>query len=136
MNYDERWLREFPTSEADVTFIIQTELDSLNDEWGMNATWQINHKLTSSLGQTYLEPTVIEIAPKLVHDLVYPRGEIIDTIRHEFAHLIDYCLRNKSDHSPYWRKIAEAVGARPRATSWTSEAVEYVVKVAKERKKP
>ena len=32
-----------------------------------------------------------------------------DTLRHELAHALDYCLRNKSNHDNHWKAVARAI---------------------------
>lgn len=41
--------------------------------------------------------------------------QIIDTVRHEVAHAIDFERRGTSDHGPIWKAVAVEVGANPKS---------------------
>jgi len=43
-------------------------------------------------------------------------SDYIDTLLHELAHVVDFMLREKSDHSKVWKYIATVVGANPTAS--------------------
>lgn len=53
-----------------------------------------------------------------IRDIEY--AEYIDTLLHELAHIVDFILRGKSDHSRVWKFIAASVGATPEASKETS----------------
>ena len=43
--------------------------------------------------------------------------QFLDTLRHEWAHLVDYQERGYSNHDSQWRRVAIRMGATPRARS-------------------
>lgn len=51
---------------------------------------------------------------------------IVDTMLHEIAHAVDYCLHGKSSgHGKPWQDIASELGCTPKATSKTAVKVEF-----------
>jgi len=54
-------------------------------------------------------------------------NDYIDTLLHELAHVVDFILRGRSDHSKVWKYIAKVVGATPTATRKASGAVKELV---------
>ncbi len=125
---------EFPVNYQKGLAWAQDALNELMDEWGLELTLKSNGRLKKTLGYWWaLEPRQLTIATFALIDR--PFGVIVDTVAHEYAHALDYALRGKTDHSPAWREVAMACGARPRASSSTSESVEYQIKVASEEKR-
>ncbi len=53
----------------------------------------------------------IEISRPLLVNNMDKIADFEDTIRHEFAHAIDYILRGKSNHDMHWQFIAIELGA-------------------------
>lgn len=43
----------------------------------------------------------------------FPPQEALDTIRHEYAHYMDFMLTGKTSHGPTWKKCCIKVGATP-----------------------
>lgn len=41
--------------------------------------------------------------------------QLVDTIKHEFAHIVDALIRGRSNHDKDWKAIAETLGAKPVA---------------------
>lgn len=54
-----------------------------------------------------------------------PRENVLDTMYHECAHAIDFCLRGRSDHGVHWKKIARELGCTDKRKSKTAIKVEY-----------
>ena len=46
-------------------------------------------------------------------DPMHPVEEKLDTIRHEYAHYMDYMLNGSSSHGPSWKKCCRIIGAFP-----------------------
>lgn len=46
-------------------------------------------------------------------DPAHPVEEKLDTIRHEYAHYMDYMLNGSSSHGPSWKNCCRIVGAFP-----------------------
>mgnify|MGYP001164800833 CR=1 FL=1 len=38
---------------------------------------------------------------------------LVDTVKHELAHIVDALIRGKSNHDDHWKEVAETLGARP-----------------------
>jgi predicted SprT family Zn-dependent metalloprotease len=63
------------------------------------------------LGICYGKRRVIKMS-KFFFDKVSP-AQIVDTIRHEIAHALDFKRNGSSSHGPKWKAIAVEVGAKP-----------------------
>ncbi len=116
-------LEEFASSYQEGLAYAQSVLDELVDEWGLELTLTPNGQLKSTLGYYYHGSDNIVIATYAIIDR--PGAVILDVVRHEFAHALDYKLHGTTDHSPRWREVALACGARPRANGTTEQRVEY-----------
>ena len=46
-------------------------------------------------------------------DPMHPIEEKLDTIRHEYAHYMDYMINGSSSHGPSWKNCCRIVGAIP-----------------------
>ena len=58
---------------------------------------------------------VLEFGFSLSHlnDPKLPEMEKIDTIRHEYAHFLDYVWNGKTGHTRSWKAACQMVGAKP-----------------------
>ena len=66
-------------------------------------------------------------------DPMFPVEEKIDTIRHEYAHYMDYMLNGTSSHGPQWKKCAKTVGACPTRLFSEDRANYFLKKHQEER---
>ena len=117
----------YPGNPQQASEWILDELRRLNEDWGLVVQYKINHRLNlnSFTSRTlgffkFKNPSLIELSPQVL-EMKY--GAIIDVVRHEFSHALDYNIRETTDHSPKWREVAKAVGCRPRATSSEDERI-------------
>ncbi len=73
------------------------------------------NKKKKVMGCCNLKLKVISISEVII--LSNPEADTwTDTIKHEIAHAIDFEIRNKSDHSHKWKRIAKQVGCIPSRT--------------------
>ena len=89
--------------------------------------WRVgfNHR-KSSVGLTKFGSRTIELSVYLIR---YSSNEqIIDTIRHEIAHAIQFETFGYSNHDKEWKKIASMIGANP---SRTIEDADFSKKILK-----
>lgn len=75
-------------------------------------------------GKCWFENKIVEV--NLYLHKRSTKDMIVDTMLHEIAHAMDYCIRGKSNHDGHWRKIAKELGANPRATSKVPLQVDYL----------
>lgn len=66
-------------------------------------------------------------------DPMFPVEEKIDTIRHEYAHYMDYMLNGSSSHGPQWKKCAKMVGACP-TRRFSQDRADYFLKKHREER--
>lgn len=62
----------------------------------------------------------------------FPIEEKLDTIRHEYAHYMDYMLHGHSSHGPKWKKCCIKVGAFPTRCFNQERANSFIEKHHKE----
>lgn len=67
------------------------------------------------------------------HDPNHPVEEKLDTIRHEYAHYMDYMLHGSSSHGPLWKRCCEIVGAFPSRCFSKERAQGFLKRHEKER---
>ena len=84
-----------------------------------NVTIKMSKRMTKAAGQASVRILALSgkaIPETLTLKLSTPimerasKEEQDDTISHEVAHLVDYVMRGKSDHSYIWRKVHMALG--------------------------
>ena len=63
----------------------------------------------------------------------HPVEEKLDTIRHEYAHYMDYMLNGSSSHGPSWKQCCYVVGAFPTRCFSQERSNAFSVKHEKER---
>lgn len=52
--------------------------------------------------------------------------QLVDTVKHEIAHIVDALIRGKSNHDDHWKEVAETLGARPIATAKMQNRTEVI----------
>lgn len=65
-------------------------------------------------------------------DSTFPVEEKLDTIRHEYAHYMDYMLTGSSSHGSNWKKCCRIVGAFPTRHFSQERADSFIEKHKKE----
>lgn len=65
-------------------------------------------------------------------DSNFPVEEKLDTIRHEYAHYMDYMMTGHSSHGNNWRKCCRIVGAFPTRLFSQERADSFIEKHKKE----
>ena len=95
-------------------------LSKLSDEWGVDKIpVEFSGRLKNTLGRIHWNG-ITKKASKFVfsknHIRNSDRDVVENTVRHEFAHLLDLTLRGTTDHTPEWQKCALAVNADPVPT--------------------
>ena len=60
--------------------------------------------------------------------------QLEDTIKHEFAHIVDALIRGKSNHDKNWKEIAETLGARPVARVHMEKRTEIIAEHKRTRR--
>ena len=53
------------------------------------------------------------------------KGGVVNTMLHELAHAIDFCIRGKSNHDNTWRTLAKEIGCDGRTKGSVANKVEY-----------
>lgn len=71
--------------------------------------------------------------PYIPEDIYFPVEEAIDTIRHEYAHYMDFVLNGKLGHSTSWKQCCIHIGALPIRLYSEDRADYYRKKHEKER---
>ncbi len=66
-------------------------------------------------------------------DPMHPVEEKLDTIRHEYAHYMDYMLNGSSSHGSSWKNCCRLVGAFPTRCFSKQRSDSYLQKHEKER---
>ena len=64
---------------------------------------------------------------------MFPIEEKINTIRHEYAHYMDYFLNGSTSHGPRWKKYARMVGAYSSA-NFNQERADYFLRKHQEER--
>jgi predicted SprT family Zn-dependent metalloprotease len=99
-------------------------LRSEMDKWGLYH-WSIDfNNRKSSAGYTHFKTKTIALSNYLIK--LSSNEQILDTMRHEIAHAVDFEERGTSDHSWRWQIKARKVGASPTRIV---ENQEYLKKV-------
>lgn len=62
----------------------------------------------------------------------HPVEEKLDTIRHEYAHYMDYMLHGSSSHGPLWKRCCSIVGAFPTRCFSQQRSDAFLVKHKKD----
>ncbi len=106
--------------EARFHTVAKQEHARLSADWGLSIPLQYNPRLRSTYGRCFVD--LIEYANM--------RGEdddfIIDVVRHEYAHALEWTLDGRIGHSATWRSYAKLLGCHPRANAWPHERIEAV----------
>lgn len=63
----------------------------------------------------------------------HPVEEKLDTIRHEYAHYMDYMLTGSSSHGPSWKNCCRIVGAFPTRCFSQERSNSFLAKHERER---
>lgn len=63
----------------------------------------------------------------------HPLEEKLDTIRHEYAHYMDYMLNGSSSHGPSWKRCCSIVGAFPTRCFSKQRSDSFLAKHERER---
>lgn len=66
-------------------------------------------------------------------DPMHPVEEKLDTIRHEYAHYMDYMINGYSSHGPSWKNCCRIVGAIPTRCFSKQRSDTYLKMHEKER---
>lgn len=99
--------------EAFILQVAEREIRDLDESCHIYPTVKINARFTYLLGRATYELNLIEITRHLTSA---DRGQIIDTARHEYAHLLAYKRYDSriAPHGPEWRQAALDCGAMPQ----------------------
>lgn len=92
---------------------VEAELGKLCAKWAVPAQINFSRRMTSTMGTADCSRATITLS-----DHIASTSEAIDTVRHEFAHLLNHELHGHSapPHGKMWRECAVRVGARPKRT--------------------
>ena len=111
------------TNEKEILRIAWDELDRLNALWDMDVDMRMNRRLRGAwaatrgtLAQYYAPANTIQLGP------AYPSPDnLINSVRHEFAHALQYIRDGYLSHNHEWEHYADRVGAwpAPRASAET-----------------
>lgn len=83
----------------------------LMDDYGLS-DWGVGlSNARRAMGQTSCKKKMIYLSKELIR--LAPDHIIINTMRHEIAHAVDYKRRGRSDHGWQWKNVALEVGANP-----------------------
>lgn len=63
----------------------------------------------------------------------HPLEEKLNTIRHEYAHYMDYMLNGSSSHGPSWKRCCNIVGAFPSRCFSKQRSDSFLAKHERER---
>ena len=107
-----------------ISATIKREHKRLCDDWGLQTGLQYNGRLGRLVLARY-RPSIDTIEIGQMPD-DYGRDALLDIIRHEISHALDWHRNNGADHSPRWRALARLVGCHPRATSTMEQRVKAV----------
>jgi uncharacterized CHY-type Zn-finger protein len=111
------------------------EWQRLNGYWGheLDQRWslQLNRRFTAALGRCSYQKGLIELGYRLVADNEDGHPEVIDTLRHEFAHAL---AGSAALHGPLWKSWAVTVGAKPIACYQPSDSLEETKLPARKRR--
>ncbi len=102
---------------------------SIMGEWGLiQKGWGFgfNNRKTS-LGVCFFRKKMIELSDFNI--CIITDAEIVDTIKHEVAHALDFEKRGYSSHDRVWQGWAIMVGARPE-TCYTETNYDNIYKKA------
>jgi len=83
------------------------------NEWGLiKKGWTFGfNKRKLTIGVCKMSRMRIEISEEYLK--ILSPAEIIDTIKHEVAHAMDFLDRGTTDHGPRWKAWAVKVGCKP-----------------------
>lgn len=88
--------------------------------YGWKFAWDL--KPRQRFGQT--RPSRREIGLSIIPTRVRTAAEVEDTIRHEIAHALVFTWTGEDHgHDKVWKKVAERVGAKPKATTTTTAKI-------------
>lgn len=107
--------------------IAECEWRALCSKWVILKKWRLKYKTAPdkrlgfasctirqhNSGTKYLTKRTVTLNEAWIQSL--HQEQIIDTVRHEAAHAIDYEERYTSNHDEQWQKIAKMIGAEPTA---------------------
>ncbi len=84
----------------------------LMDEYNLH-DWKLQFRLMRRcLGKTFSLSKRIKLSTYFINK--YPLDRMLNTILHEIAHALD--KSNETSHGPTWKRIANEIGAIPRAS--------------------
>lgn len=98
---------------------IRAEFRRLDKKFGLDGASLpiIFNKARCTLGQfcgtVSGEPKCFRFSKVYFDDPKFPVKEALDTIRHEYAHYMEFMLYGKTGHGPRWKKCCIKVGAMP-----------------------
>jgi len=117
--------------------MIRAELKRLDEKTGFNAVdLPIRFgKAKNTLGRfSYREKDKLEFyfSNYYFQNPNHPIEEKLDTIRHEYAHYMDYMINGSSSHGQSWKKCCRIVGAFPTRCFSQERANGFLAKHEKE----
>lgn len=112
-------------SSTDLGAIIHDELTKL-DAFKVVKWWSVSqYPVKRRRASTWYETGRIIFYAHILGDM--PEIAIRDTVRHEVAHIVAYEWfgEDGKGHGKWWRFVAEALGAYPRAASSVAHKLAY-----------
>jgi len=112
-----------------VPHVFREEIDRLTLVHGTpSIPITVNGRLSRSIARTKWKVGFATVEVDVNPDLAYmDERAIIETARHEFAHVLEWYHHRTSGHGARWKLYARLTGAVPRATSTEQERIQATI---------